>query len=223
MTDTNNRYTGEEEAVDLNPQSGVSLNALFEFRSPRIPEKSVPIFDDTLNAVIGYCHQTSVGIYRLYSLEGDVVGMEEEGIKPPLVDPLDLIFFVGGIVRITSKGVLSLFSKTSSKVMALGATKLLAQHLTGTIVGAMRSVFRGLSVNSLKFTTITAARMAASGRHVPIHILQLALKYGKRAPDPQGVKGAFLYTTKVIKNGKRYALEIVVREKDWTILHFLYK
>jgi hypothetical protein len=25
------------------------------------------------------------------------------------------------------------------------------------------------------------------------------------------------------KNGKEYALEIVVRENDWTILHFLFK
>ena len=27
----------------------------------------------------------------------------------------------------------------------------------------------------------------------------------------------------MLKNGKEYALEIVVREKDWTILHFLFK
>jgi hypothetical protein len=42
-------------------------------------------------------------------------------------------------------------------------------------------------------------------------------------PDPQRVQGAFLYTIKMLKNGKEYALEIVVREKDWTILHFLFK
>ncbi len=220
MADINRSYTGEEEAVDLNLQGEVALNALFEIRSPRVPEKSVPIFDDMLNAVVGYCHQSAAGIYRLYSLDGDVVGMEEDGLETPLVDPLDLIFFAGGIVRITGKGVLSLFSKTSAKLMASGATKLLAKHLAGAIVGAMRSAFRGLSVNTLKFTATTATRMAASGRHVPIHILHLALKYGKRVPDPQG---AFLYTISILKNGKKYALDIVVREKDWTILHFLYK
>jgi len=223
MAETNNTYTGEEKAIDINFHSDVSLNALFEIRSPRIPEKSVPIFDDTLNAVIGYCHQTSVGLYRLYNIEGDVVGMEEDGLETPLVDPLDLIFFMGGVVRFAGKGVLSLFTKTSAKFMASGASKLLANHIARAILGAMRSTFRGLSVNTLKFTATTAARMAASGRHVPIHILHLALKYGKRVPDPQGVKGAFQYTTKILKNGKKYTLDIVVREKDWTILHFLYK
>jgi len=223
MAESNDTYTGEEEAIDLNFKSEVSLNALFELRSPRIPAKSVPVFDDTLNAVIGYCHQSTVGIYRLYNLNGDVVGLEEDGLETPLVDPIDLVFFMGGIIRVAGKGVLSLFSKTSAKVLSAGATRLLANSLTGAILGAMRSAFKGLSANSLKFTATTAARMAASGRHVPIHILHLAIKYGKRVPDPQGVKGAFMYTANILKNGKKYALEIVVREKDWTILHFLYK
>ena len=65
--------------------------------------------------------------------------------------------------------------------------------------------------------------MAVKGRHVPLHILHLALKYGQRRVDPQGVKGAFLYTAKMFRNGKQYTLEVVVRERDWTILHFLYK
>jgi hypothetical protein len=65
--------------------------------------------------------------------------------------------------------------------------------------------------------------MATSGRYVPIHILHLAIKYGKRAVDPKGVQGAFLYTIKMLKNGTEYTLEVVVREADWTILHFLYK
>lgn len=42
-------------------------------------------------------------------------------------------------------------------------------------------------------------------------------------PDPQGVKGAFLFTAKMLKNGRAYVIEVVVRESDWTILHFLYK
>jgi hypothetical protein len=45
----------------------------------------------------------------------------------------------------------------------------------------------------------------------------------KRVPDPQGVKGAFQYTVKMLRNGAEYTLEIVVREADWTILHFLYR
>jgi len=37
------------------------------------------------------------------------------------------------------------------------------------------------------------------------------------------VKGAFLFTAKMLKNGRAYVIEVVVRESDWTILHFLYK
>lgn len=95
--------------------------------------------------------------------------------------------------------------------------------LSAAVTGAMRTAFRRLSVQSLKFTATTAERMATRGRHVPVHILHLAIKYGRRSPDPQRVQGAFLYTIKMLKNGKEYALEIVVREKDWTILHFLFK
>ena len=87
----------------------------------------------------------------------------------------------------------------------------------------MRTVFKGLSVRALKFTATTAAHMATKGRYVPVHILHLAIKYGKRSADPQKIKGAFLYTTKMLRNGKEYVLEVVVRESDWTILHFLYK
>jgi hypothetical protein len=65
--------------------------------------------------------------------------------------------------------------------------------------------------------------MLAKGRYVPLHILHLGIKYGKRVADPQKVKGAFIYTSQLLRNGKQYTLEIVVRESDWTVLHFLYK
>ena len=51
--------------------------------------------------------------------------------------------------------------------------------------------------------------------------------------DPQKVKGAFLYTIKMMKYvgrdaagkaiHKEYTLEVVLREADKTVLHFLYK
>jgi hypothetical protein len=87
----------------------------------------------------------------------------------------------------------------------------------------MRTTFRGITVGSLKFTATTAARMATPGRFVPVHILHLAIKFGKRTADPQGIKGAFLYTTRMLKNGREYTLEVVLRESDQTILHFLFK
>ena len=37
------------------------------------------------------------------------------------------------------------------------------------------------------------------------------------------MKGVFLFAAKMLKNEKEYLIEVVVRESDWTILHFLYK
>jgi hypothetical protein len=65
--------------------------------------------------------------------------------------------------------------------------------------------------------------MADAARRVPQHILKLALRFGTRSPDPQGVTGAFSYVIPMIRNGKVYTLEVVIREADNTILHFLYK
>ncbi len=72
--------------------------------------------------------------------------------------------------------------------------------------------------------------MANSGRFVPIHILHLTIKYGKRMPDPQKVAGVFRYEIKIrrlVKRGSIHrmeekTLEVVVRESDWTVLHFMY-
>ena len=72
--------------------------------------------------------------------------------------------------------------------------------------------------------------MANPGRFVPIHILHLAIKYGKRMPDPQKMAGVFRYEiqmSRFVKRGATFVreqktLEVVVRESDWTILHFMY-
>jgi len=183
----------------------------------------VPIYDESLRAIIGYRHESTGGVYKLYDLNGALVGMEEVGLETPLFDPLDAIFFVGGIFRAIGKGILIGAVRTAPKVAVLTGVKLSARMLAVTVVGAMRSTFKGLSVQALKFTETTSARMLAKGRYVPLHILHLGIKYGKRVADPQKVKGAFLYTSQLFRNGKQYTLEIVVRESDWTVLHFLYK
>lgn len=216
-------YTGEEKALDLPVTESIEPNSMFDLRPIDIPAGAVPIFDDELCAVIGYRHECTTGVYRLYNLEGKIVGIEEKGLETPLIDPLDLIFFAGGIFRAIGKGIVTGTIRTAPKVAALTATRISARVLAISVLGAMRTAFKGLSVRSLKFTAITAARMATKGRYVPTHILHLAIKYGKRVADPQGVKGAFLYTTKIFRNGTEYTLDVVVRESDWTILHFLYK
>ncbi|MEI7867089.1 MAG: hypothetical protein WCI11_04290 [Candidatus Methylumidiphilus sp.] len=216
-------YTSEEQALDLPVTNSIEPETIFDLRPPEMPVGAVPVFDDELCAVVGYRHECTTGVYRLYDLEGKIIGMEEKGLETPLFDPLDLIFFAGGIFRGIGKGVVTGTVRTAPKVAALTATRLSARVLAISVVGAMRTAFKGLSVRSLKFTATTSLRMVTKGRYVPQHILHLAIKYGKRAADPQGIKGAFLYTTKMFRNGTEYTLEVVVRESDWTIFHFLYK
>jgi hypothetical protein len=72
--------------------------------------------------------------------------------------------------------------------------------------------------------------MENPGRFVPVHIIHPTIKHGKRMPDPQKVAGVFRYEipmSRFIKRGAGYVkeqktLEGVVRESDWTILHFMY-
>jgi hypothetical protein len=41
--------------------------------------------------------------------------------------------------------------------------------------------------------------------------------------DPQGAPGAVKIVQEIFVNGKKYNLEIIYREADKVILHFLYK
>jgi hypothetical protein len=77
--------------------------------------------------------------------------------------------------------------------------------------------------SKLRFTGTTAAHMAETGRYVPRHILADAILTGKRMPDPQGAPGAVKIVQDVVINQKNRVLEIIYRESDSTILHFLYK
>lgn len=216
-------YTGDEVGEALTRPPVPDPDDVFDIRPPGVPARAVPVMDDDIGAIVGYRDEPVTGVYKFYDLNGDMVGMSEKGLETPLFDPLDLIFFAGGILRSLGKGVVFGTVRTVPKVAATKAAMLASGALARTLVGAMRTTFKGLSVGALKFTATTATRMATKGRYVPMHILHLGLKYGKRVPDPQGVKGAFLYTTKMLRNGKEYTLEIVVREADWTVLHFLYR
>jgi hypothetical protein len=65
--------------------------------------------------------------------------------------------------------------------------------------------------------------MAEAGRFVPRQTLADAILTGTRMADPQGAAGAIKIVQNVIVNGKPKVLEIIYRESDNTILHFLYK
>lgn len=218
---TADAYSGLEPAIPLRGVVPDVTGDIYEVRASTIPANAVPVYDDSLGAVIGY--RTPGSVARLYDLTGTLIGMEEKGLEKPIFDPLDLIFVAGGIIRILGKGLLTSGARTGARAAASAAARLSSTALAAAVRGGMRATFKGLSVRALKFTVTTSARMAAKGRRVPMHILHLAIRHGKRVPDPKRVKGAFEYTTKMLRNGKLYELKVVVRETDWTILHFIYK
>jgi len=76
--------------------------------------------------------------------------------------------------------------------------------------------------------------MLNPGRYVPLQLQEKVIRYGKRTPDPQKVPWLFRYELEIYKLVEnraekgtyiyiKYTLEVLVREKDWTITHFLYK
>jgi hypothetical protein len=44
-----------------------------------------------------------------------------------------------------------------------------------------------------------------------------------RTADPKGHPGVFQYTVPMTRRGVSYKLEVVVRERDYTVLHFVYR
>lgn len=114
-------------------------------------------------------------------------------------------------------------SKTSLKDFNLSVEKIYRNQI-GAAGGIDNFVESAVNyAKKMKFTDVTTSRMNNSARHVPVNTLAAAVKYGKRAPDPGGAAGAYKYTTQMYRNGKKYNLEVVVRESDNTVLHFHYE
>jgi hypothetical protein len=179
-------YKGDEPAVPLGDTSGVDLGTIFDVRAPGIPPNAAPVFDDSVGAVVGYRAEVTTGVFRLYDLNGKVVGMEEKGLESPLLDPIDLLF-LGGVLRVFGRGLIRKLTTQTTKAAAGAAVGIKAGRLAASVVGVMRMVFKGLTVGQLKFTATTAARMATPGRHVPLHILHLAVKYGHARRGREGI------------------------------------
>ncbi len=211
-------YTGTEHAVNL-PSGLPDPDAVFHVRVAHIRQPSKPIYDQASRAVIGYVY-SSAGYFEYYDLFGNRVATDEIGLDQPLFDPIDLLFLGGSIIRGVGKAAV----KAGVRAVASAGTRLTIRALTTAVIELMRtSLRRVVSGQALKFTATTAARMASKDRHVPVHILQLAIRFGKREADPQKIAGLFRYTIKMFRNGTEYTLEVVVRESDRTIMHFLYK
>lgn len=227
-------YTGKEKALELKMEAPVEPETVFDVRPPKVPVQAVPIYDGEANAIIGYRAEVARGVYENYDLGGKVVGMSEKPLERPLIDLPDIFFFLESLgLRLLSKGALKLGLFNALKTAAKVDIKVIGLNS----ITRMRAFAGKAAVNDLKFTASTVARMNMPGRHVPAHLLDMAIKYGKAGADPDGIKGVLEYTipfrravkqpiTEATLNNasfKEYTLKVVVRVKDRTVLHFHYE
>ena len=190
----------------------------------RPPYNSQPIVDDQTGVCIGYSVAQAPGLWQIYDADGRFVTLEESSLKTPLIDPLDIALITLGAFRLIRTG-LSFFESAAGNRIKIA--------LSGATLNLLKGRLKvGLSAISLKFTIKTASRMADPGRYIPVHILEKAIRFGSRHPDPKKIAGFFVYRigmtrlTKtlvgnaVVYKSKKYTLHVLVREKDWTVMHF---
>lgn len=221
---TNLEYSGKEAGIEFSPSSRVTENA-FSVLVPNLPKGALPILDDFTGECVGFIHEGSTNVWHIFDLHGQRIGIEESPLEAPVIDPFDLILVGSAVVKLIRSGLGSLARLSTKRAAVLSNTKIARR-----VLPTLRSKLKGLSVTRLKFTETTARHMNNPGRFVPVHILHLAIKYGTRTPDVQKVAGVFRYEiaiSRFVKRGTTFVrepktLEVVVRESDWTILHFLY-
>ncbi|MET3218449.1 UNVERIFIED_ORG: hypothetical protein ABIC48_006244 [Burkholderia territorii] len=176
-------------------------------------------------ARVWFIHEGAKNVWHVFDVSGQYVGIEEAPLETPLVDPYDLVLIGSAALKLICTGFNTVSRLTTGRAAVSATSKM-----TSRILPLLRSKLQGMPVRRLQFTETTAKHMANPGRFVPVHILHLAIKYGRRMPDPQKVAGVFRYEiemSRFVKRGtifirERKTLEVVVRENDWTILHFMY-
>lgn len=234
-----NAIANAPEAVSLvgpDDFQHVDPDSVFEIRLDTIPLDAQPIWDDDLRAIVGF-RRERFGLYTIYGLDGAVVEEGERGLEQPLIDPIDLMFLGPGLLRLVGKTV-----TTAPRVLAGGAAMLAGKTiLRPATIATLRMLMRSLYLGELRFAASALRHMGERGRYVPIHILRLAIRHGRREADPGGAANAWRYVIRMKRqffegaeaaaNAGRtegirtveYELEVVVRHTDNTILHFLYK
>ncbi|EPO6660514.1 hypothetical protein [Klebsiella aerogenes] len=198
----------------------------FEFRPRNTPLNSKPIVDDEIGMCIGYSVMQATGLWQIYDTQGIFIRLEEAPLEKPLIDPTDLIFLGLGVFRLL---------RTGQSLLQSGVRTAVRVKLSEATVSLLRGRLKvGLSPRALKMTETSARHMLNPGRYVPLQIQEKVIRYGRRMPDPRNVRGLYRYESEIYKlvenkavKGtflyKKYTIEIVVREQDWTITHFLYK
>ncbi len=225
------RQTPERRRINVPEFQNV--DGQFWIMPPLMGPNARPVYDDEDTRVVVGFRYYSVGYYKVYDLEGRLVETGERSLEAPLISPIDIL--AGGITglgrgllksggRIGLRGISGGFGRSAVVSSAGRAGFLLTiRLLSRRAIVAVRGIYRAIRFRgTLNFTATTAARMANPARRVPQHILKLAIRFGRRSPDPQGASGAFQYVTQIFKNGRQYTLEVVIREADKTILHFMY-
>lgn len=218
-------YSGTDAGKSLSVAPPRITDTAFAVAVPSLPHGARPIIDDQSGACVGFIHEGAKNVWHVFDVSGQYVGIEEAPLETPLVDPYDLVLMGSVALKLIRTGF-NTVSRLATGRAAVSATS----KMTSRILPLLRSRLQGMPVRRLQFTETTAKHMANPGRFVPVHILHLATKYGRRTPDPQKVAGVFRYEiemSRFVKRGtifirERKTLEVVVRESDWTILHFMY-
>ena len=196
---------------------------------PKLRKGAVPIYDsEQTHAVIGFKY-SSGGYWEVYDLEGNLVDVGEVGLEHPLIDPIDIFagllagsVFSGG--RAAVRGLGAAGEKAVAETAAETGLRAVLRSIGRKTLDAIRATYRALRFRgTLNFTETAGAHMADPARRVPQYILRLAIRFGARSADPQSVPGAFRYVITMFRSGKPYTLEVILREADQTVLHFLYR
>ncbi|UIA86293.1 hypothetical protein LU631_14785 [Erwinia tracheiphila] len=206
-------------------QSRLPRGEFFEIRPRLLPHNAKPITDDESGMCIGYSVSQAPGLWRIYDTDGLFVRLEEAPLESPLIDPIDIALLAAGVFRIFFAG---------RALLQSGVRTAITVKLSQGTVSFLRSQLKlGLSARNLKMTETAAKHMYNPGRYVPLQLQEKAIRYGKRMPDPKKKTGLFRYEIemyRLVENKqekrtyyyKKYILEVLVREKDWTISHFQY-
>ncbi|WP_253275849.1 hypothetical protein [Pantoea stewartii] len=203
-------------------ESRLPPGEFFELRPQHLPRNAQPVLDETSGMCIGYTVAQAPGLWQIYDAQGHFVRLEEAPLETPLFDPTDIALIAFGVFRIL---------RTGRALFEAGTRTAITAKLGQGTISFLRARFKlGLSVRNLKMTEMAAKHMYETGRYVPLHIQEKAIRFGKRTADPRKVKGLYryeiemykLYRKKATTEYKKYTLEVVVRESDWTITHFMY-